>query len=95
MMSNEKILIPLNKAQREKIKKKLNRDCDYIEVDRNELPNAVKYVASPVCISFDDKQEDILHKAFPDKECDYMLVTKADLPVFAMRYMPPRCGKSE
>jgi hypothetical protein len=82
------ILIPLNEEQIKKIKQKLNIDCDHIELDANKLPNIVRYVSPGICIDFDDKQEAVIQKAFPNKECDFAVFHRDEFtPV--TKYMPP------
>jgi hypothetical protein len=86
---NKNILVPLTKEQITKIKKKFGIDCDHIEVDANKLPNIVKYISPKICIDFDDKQEALIQKAFPDKECDFAVITRGDFtPV--TKYLSPR-----
>jgi hypothetical protein len=92
-MNKGKILVPLTEAQRGKIKKKFRINCDHIEIEREQLPNIVKYISPQICIDFDDAQEAIIQKAFPDKECDYMLVTKSNFSTFVMKYYAaPLCA---
>ncbi len=84
----EKIVIPLNQLQKAKIKEKFGRVCDTIEVDKTDLINLIRYMSPQICIDFDEKQEQIIKKAFPDKECDFAIIDKNDLGNM-IKYMPP------
>lgn len=83
-----KIVIPLNAAQKRKIKKKLGRVCNTIRVDAEDLIRIVRYLSPQVCIDFDEKQEEVIKKAFPDMECDFAVIDKSDLGGM-VKYMPP------
>ena len=87
----DKIIMPLNAAQKAKIKKKLGRVCDTLEIDRSDLINIVRYMPPQICIDFDDKQEKIIRKAFPSKECDFAIIDRGDLGTILL-YMPPPTG---
>jgi hypothetical protein len=85
----KKIVIPLNQVQKEKIKKKFGRVCDNIEVDKDDLINLIKYMPPKICIDFDEKQEQVIKKNFPDNECDFALIDISNLGTI-VRYMSPR-----
>jgi hypothetical protein len=84
----ERITIHLNPLQKVKIRRKLGRVCDTIEVDSGDLINMIKYQGPEICIDFDEEQEKLVKKAFPDKNCDFALIDKKDLGGI-MKYMPP------
>ena len=91
---SELIVITLNDMQKAKIKKKLGKVCDTIEVDREQLENATKYMGPQICIDFDDEQEAIIKKAFPEKECDFAVFNGLAFPG-GVRYMAPPGIKPE
>ncbi len=83
-----KIVIPLTAAQKAKIKRKLGKVCNTIEVDKEDLINMVRYLSPQICIDFDAKQEEVVKKAFPGKECDFAIIDVSDLGGM-VKYMPP------
>jgi len=86
------IVINLNDAQKYKILKKLNRVCDAIVVDRDDLIDMVRYLSPEktpqICIDFDEQQEAQIRKQFPDKECDFAVIDRSEL-VNLTKYMGP------
>jgi hypothetical protein len=84
----EPIRVELNQAQKEKIKKVLGRDCDTLEIRKDQLIDVVKYMGPSICIDFDEAQEKLIHEHFPKKECDFAIINRSALGLM-VRYMPP------
>ena len=88
----KKVTIRLNQAQMEKIERKLGGfGCDTIEVDRGDLINMIRYQGPQICIDFDTDQEQVIQEVFPNKECDFAVIDKSELPRL-MKYMAPPSG---
>jgi hypothetical protein len=84
----ENVRIYLNDSQKEKIKKKFGEVCDYIEVQRDDLLQILRYQGPQICIDFDEKQEEEIKKQFPELGCDFAVIDKSELPSL-VKYMPP------